>query len=69
MNKASGGDRISAELFKFLKDNAVQELHSTFQQGKLSSGHRTGKGHFPFQPQGKATTKNGQTTVKLHYTC
>ena len=37
--------------------------------GKLSSGHRTGKGHFPFQPQGKATTKNGQTTVKLHYTC
>ena len=27
-NKASGGDGIPAELFKSLKDNAVQVLHS-----------------------------------------
>ena len=28
MNKASGGDRISAELFQVLKDDAVKVLHS-----------------------------------------
>ena len=27
VNKASGGDGIPAELFKFLKDDAVQVLH------------------------------------------
>ena len=27
MNKASGGDRISAELFQILKDDAVKVLH------------------------------------------
>ena len=30
--------------------------------GKLSSGHRTGKGQFSFQPQRKAIPKNVQTT-------
>ena len=34
--------------------------------GKLSSGHRTGKGQFSFQFQRKATPKNVKTTVKLH---
>ena len=32
MNKASGGDRIPAELFQILKDNAVKVLHSIRQQ-------------------------------------
>ena len=32
MNKASGGDRIPAELFQLLKDDAVKVLHSTCQQ-------------------------------------
>ena len=27
-NKASGGDRIPAELFKILKDDAIKVLHS-----------------------------------------
>ena len=31
-NKASGGDRIPAELFQILKDDAVQVLHSFCQQ-------------------------------------
>ena len=31
-NKASGGDRIPVELFKNLKDYAMKELHSIFQQ-------------------------------------
>ena len=32
MNKASGGDGISAELVQILKDNAVLVLHSICQQ-------------------------------------
>ena len=31
-NKASGGDGISVELFKILKDDAVKVLHSIWQQ-------------------------------------
>ena len=34
--------------------------------GKLSSGHRTGKGQFSFQSQRKAMSKNAQTTAQLH---
>ena len=30
MNKASGGDRIPAELFKILKGDAVKVLHSLY---------------------------------------
>ena len=37
---------------------------STF--GKLSSGHRTGKGQFSFQSQRKAMPENVQTTTQLH---
>ena len=32
MNKASGGDRILAELFQILKDNVVKVLYSIYQQ-------------------------------------
>ena len=32
MNKASGGDRIPAELFQILKDDATEVLHSVCQQ-------------------------------------
>ena len=34
--------------------------------GKLSSGHRTGKGQFTFQSQRKAKPKNAQATAQLH---
>ena len=34
--------------------------------GKLSSGHRTGKGQFSLQSEGKAIAKNAQTTAQLH---
>ena len=45
MNKASGGDGISTELSQILKDDAIKVLHSIGRKfGKLSSGHRTGKG-------------------------
>ena len=33
--------------------------------GKLSSGHRTGKGQFSFQSQRKAMPKNVQTTAQI----
>ena len=67
MNKASGGDGIPVELFQILKDDAVNVLHSVCSKfGKLSSGHRTGKGQFSFQSQRKAMPKNAQTTAQLH---
>ena len=66
-NKASGGDGIPVELFQILKDDAVKVLHSYANKfGKLSSGHRTGKGQFSFQSQRKAMPKNAQTTTQLH---
>ena len=34
--------------------------------GKLSSGHRTGKGQFSFESQRKAMAKNAQTTTQFH---
>ena len=66
-NKASEGDGIQVELFQMLKDDAVKcctQYASEF--GKLSSGHRTGKGQFSFQSQRKAIPKNAQTTTQLH---
>ena len=66
-NKASGGDGISVELFQILKDDAVKVLHSNANKsGKLSSGHRTGKGQLSFQFQRKAMPKNAQTTAQLY---
>ena len=67
MNKGNGGDRIPAELFQILKDDAVEVLHSNASKsGILSSGHRTGKVQFSFQSQRKAMPKNAQTTAQLH---
>ena len=34
--------------------------------GKLSSGHRTGKGQFSFQSQRRTMPKNAWTTTQLH---
>ena len=66
-NKASGGDGIPMELFQILKDDAVKVLHSISSKfGKLSRGHRTGKGQFSFQFQRKAMPKNAQSIAQLH---
>ena len=67
MNKANRGDGIPGELLQILKDDAVKcctQYASKF--GKLSSGHKTGKGQFSFQFQRKAMPKNAQTTAQLH---
>ena len=66
-NKARGGDGIPVELFQILKDDAVKVLHSIGSKfGKLSSGHRTGKGQFSLQSQRKPMPKNAHTTAQLH---
>ena len=45
MNKASGGDGIPVELFHILNDDAVKCCTQYARKfGKLSSGHRIGKG-------------------------
>ena len=49
INKTSGGDGIPVELFQILKDDAVKYTQYASKFGKLSSGHRTGKGPFSFQ--------------------
>ena len=57
-NKASGGDGIPVELFPILNAKlwkCCTQYTSKF--GKLSSGHRTGKGQFSFQFQRKAMQK------------
>ena len=41
-------------------------IQHTSKFGKLSSGHRTGKGQFSFQSQRKAMPKNAQTTAQLY---
>ena len=45
-NKASGGDRIPAELFKILKIMLLKCTQYAHKFGKLSSGHKTGVDHF-----------------------
>ena len=57
MNKASGGDGIPAELLKCCTQYARKF-------GKLSSGHRTGKGQFSFQSQRRTMPKIIQTAAQ-----
>ena len=49
MNKASGGNGISVELFHVLKYNVAKVTQYASKFGKLSNGHRNGKGQFSFQ--------------------
>ena len=67
MNKASRSNGIPAEIFRILKDNVFKFCAQCVSKfGKLSSGHRTGKGKFSFQPQRRAVPKNVLNTVQLH---
>ena len=67
MNKASRGDGISFELFQILKDDAVKVLHTYASKfGKLSSGHRTGKGVFiPIPKKGSPKECSNYRTITL----
>ena len=67
MNKASGCNKFQLSYFqswKLMLLKCCTQYASKF--GKLSSGHRTGKGQFSFQTQRKAMPENGQTTAQLH---
>ena len=67
MNKASGGDGITVELYQILKDDAVKVLHTIRQQiWKTKQWSQDWKGQFSFQSQRKAMSKNAQTTAQLH---
>ena len=44
----------------------IAHIYTSSKLGKLSSGHRNGKGQFSFQFQRKAKPKNAQTTARLH---
>ena len=50
--------------WKMMPSKCCTEYLSIF--GKLSSGHRTGKGQFSFQSQRRAMPRNAQTTAQLH---
>ena len=50
--------------WKMMVSKCCTQYASKF--GKLSSGHRTGKGQFSFQSQRKTMPKNAQTTAQLH---
>ena len=68
MNKTSGGDRIPAELFQILKDDAVKVLHFAHMPANLeNSGEITGleKIHFHSNPK----ESQCQTMFKLLHNC
>ena len=65
-NKASGGE-FQLSYFKSQKMmlwKCCTQYASKF--GKLSSGHRTGKGQFSVQSHRNTMPKNAQTTPQLH---
>ena len=66
-NKASRGDGLQLSYFKSWKMMLWERCTQYASKlGKLSSGHRTGKGQFSFQSQRRAMPKNVQTTAQLH---
>ena len=66
MNKASGGDGISVELFQILKDDAVKVLHSICHQiWKTQQWPQDWKRSVSFQSQRKEMQKNAQITAQL----
>ena len=70
LQKASGHDGIPAKLYKILKDDAVNCCtQCTSKFWKLSSGHKTRKYQFSFQPQRRAVPKTIQTTGQLCLFC
>ena len=67
MNKASGGDGISVELFQILKDDAVKVLHSICQQILENSAVATGLEKVSFHSNPKE--RQCQRMLKLVHNC
>ena len=69
-NKASEGDRIPAELFQILKDDAIKALHSISQQILENiSGYRTGKGQLSNLKEGQCQRMFKLPGNYIHFTC
>ena len=65
----SGGDRIPAELFQILKDDAVKVLPSKYQQiWKIQQCPQDSKRSVFIPIPKKAMPKNAQATAQLHST-
>ena len=70
MNKASGGDGISVELFQILKDAAVKVLNmplnmpANLENSAVATGLE--KVSFHSNLKRKAMPKNAQTTAQFH---
>ena len=68
MNKASEGDRTSAELFKILKDDVVKVMHSIHQQiGKTQQWPQDWKRSvfIPIAKKGNAKECSNYHTIAL----
>ena len=66
MNKASGGDGITAELFQILKDDAMKVLHSICQQiWKTQQWPQDWKRSVFIPIPKKGNVKESQTTTQL----
>ena len=66
-NKASGGDGIPVELFQILKDDAVEVLHSVYQETwKTQQWPQDWKRSVFIPIPRKAMPRNVQTTAQLH---
>ena len=57
-------DNLEREV-RWALESITMNKASASKFGKLSSGHRTGKGQFSFQSQRKAIPKNAQTIAQL----
>ena len=67
INKASGGDGISAELFQVLKDEVVKVLHSVCQQiSKTQQWPQDWKRPVFIPIPKKAMPEIVQVTIQLH---
>ena len=67
VNKANGCDEIQAELFKSLKNDAINVcIQYVSKSGGPSSGHKTGKGQFSSQFPRRVVSKNVLTIGQLH---
>ena len=67
MNKVSGGDGITVDLFQILKDDPVKVLHSIYQQiWKTQQWPQDSKRSFFILISKKDNAKNVQTTAQLH---
>ena len=69
INIPTGGERILAELFQILKDDAVKVLHSICQQiWKSQQWSQDWKSQFSFPVTKKGNAKNVQTNPTVTFT-